>query len=169
MQNEVGAVSAPEEREKGSFIGSLSLMAVWLPLPQRCCSTSDARPTFSRSLHSAGPLVPLPGTAKELKGPGFVFCFFRVTAESLPQGRDTEVPSWAGPAAAGGPVPRPWKEPPHRNCVCPTLLAAPLRGPWTWSWRGLDQGLNEGSQGRRGSASLSIPIAVFILLLLRGA
>ena len=139
---------------------SLSLMAVPLPLPQHCCTTSDARLTFSRSLHSAGPLVPLPGTRQGAeRGPGFVFCFSAVTAESLPPAETPEVPSRAGLTAAGNPHPVCRRSPAHPGCVCPAQLAAPTWGPWTWPGGGLNQGSMGGSKFRWGSARLSIPIS----------
>lgn len=79
-------VSAPEEREKGSFRHNVSFLAA-APPALCCCITSDACLTFSRSLHAAGPLVPLPGTCGGAERARF--CFLSLLSHSgvLAQGQ----------------------------------------------------------------------------------
>lgn len=60
-------------KRDGAFIYNISMAHAAPPAPC-CCTTSDARSTFSRSLHSAGLLCLSQGPAEMLKGPGFVFC-----------------------------------------------------------------------------------------------
>lgn len=80
-------VSAPEERENRSFIYNISFMVHTVPPAPVMLHTSDASLTFSRSLHSAGPLVPLPGTCRGAERTRFCFLFLLSHSRVLAQGQ----------------------------------------------------------------------------------
>lgn len=88
MQNEVSALCLLHKKGKTDLL--YTIFPLWLTLlllPQWCCTTSDASLTFSRSLHSAGPLVPLPGTCGGAERARFCFLFLLSHSRVLAQGQ----------------------------------------------------------------------------------
>lgn len=88
MQNEVSALCLLQKKGKTDLL--YTIFPLWLALllrPQRCCTTSDASLTFSRSLHSAGPLVPLPGTRGGAERARFCFLCLLSHSRVLAQGQ----------------------------------------------------------------------------------
>lgn len=120
-------VSAPEERKNGSFIHKIPFMARGSTCPV-LLHHFRRRSTFSRSLCSAGPLVPLPGTCGGAERARFCFLFLFSHSRVLARGqRHLKFPAGPSQLATVGRVPHSVEGGP--KAVCNQLQFTPPP-PW---------------------------------------
>lgn len=153
-------VSAPEERENGSFRHNISFMVALLLLP--CAAAPLQTPAWPSQGHSTqpAPLCLSQEPAEELKGPGFVFYLSSVTVESLPRGRDTWSSQQGGPSGLLWVLcPVLWKKAPQLQLTSFTFTLLPLGA--------IDMALRSVNDDSKCPFSASLMHSPCVLLLLR--